>query len=174
MLLGDAQLEAGDKTSARATLTADYDAALAQYGANNQWTLRTQLALVRLMMAEGHESDAQAQLAAMIPALRRNGAQNAAELQQALRSLGEVLVAEGRVPEAIASLREAVSVGEHSRDSTWELAIARERLGEALAADGGAGAHDLLQTAYTGLRTQLGAAHPETVRAQRALLAHLT
>ncbi len=174
ILLGEAQLALGDRVAAQATLTADEKAAIAQYGANNQWSLRTQLALARLGMAEGHASEAQSQLSAILPALRRNGLQMAGELEEALRTLGEVFVAEGRTREAIPLLREAVAVGEGSRDSSWELAIARERLGEALAANTDAAAHDLLQAAFSTLEEQLGAAHPETVRAQRALWAHPT
>lgn len=135
LFLGQAQLAAGDRSAARATLTADHDAALAQYGANNPWTLRTQLALAQLTMEDGHASDAQAQLTAIIPALRDKGIQTVGDLAQALRLLGEVLVAQGRAKEAIPPLQEAVALGEQSGDAPWELSLARKRLTEALAAN---------------------------------------
>jgi len=131
---GQALLATGDRAAARATLTADHEAALAHYGTNNQWTLRTQLALAQLTMEEGHASDAQAQLTAIIPALRDKGLQTVGDLAQALRFLGEVLVAQGRGQQAIEPLREAVSLGEQSGDAPWELSLARKRLADAIAA----------------------------------------
>ncbi|MDB6042592.1 MAG: prkC [Gammaproteobacteria bacterium] len=168
LFLGEAQLAVGDRAAARATLTADYQAALAQYGANHSLTLRTQLALARLAMAEGHGMQARDQLAALIPRLRLAGAQTTVELPQALQALGEAQLSEGHALQAIPLLREAVSLLEQSRDSTWE-AVARERLGEALAAGGGAGAREQLLQAVAGLTGQLGAAHSETARGERAL-----
>jgi non-specific serine/threonine protein kinase/serine/threonine-protein kinase len=174
LYLGEAQLAAQELTAARVTLAADYSAAKAQYGAESPFTLRTELAVARVMMAEGHDAQAQAQLLAIIPALRRNGVQTLAELAQALQSVGEVLVMERKFREAVTLLREAVALGEQSGDSTWELAVARERLGEALAADGAADAHDQLERAFAGLQEQLGSANTETMRAQRALAAALS
>jgi non-specific serine/threonine protein kinase/serine/threonine-protein kinase len=135
LFLGQAQLATGDRAAARVTLAADHDAALAQYGIGNQWTLRTELALAQLTMQEGHAADAQAQLAAIIPALRDKGLQTLGDLAQALRSLGEVLVAQGRAKEAIPALQEAVSLGERSGDAPWELSLARKLLTQALAAN---------------------------------------
>ena len=170
LFLGEAQLEAGDETAARITLTADHAAAVAQYGPNNIMTLRTQMALARLLVAEGHSSEAQAKLVEAIPALRHNGIQASGELVQALQSLGEALLGEGQARQAIVPLREAVSLGEQANVAApWELAVSRERLGEALAADGDPQAHDLLQQALVGLKSQLGATHPQTVRAEHAL-----
>jgi len=85
LFLGEAQLAAGDKAAARSTLTDDYQRALAQYGAEHPLTLRTGLALSKLLMAEGRIPEAQAQLAAIIPGLRHQGAQTLEELSQALR-----------------------------------------------------------------------------------------
>jgi hypothetical protein len=131
-------------------------------------TLRTQLALARLAMAEGHGMQARDQLAALIPRLRLAGVQTAVELPQALQSLGEAELSEGHARQAVAPLQEAVSLLEQSRDSTSE-AVARERLGEVLAAGGGAGARQQLLQAVAGLTGQLGAAHSETLRGERAL-----
>jgi eukaryotic-like serine/threonine-protein kinase len=89
LFLGQAQLAMGDRVAAQATLTADHDAAMAQYGANSPWTLRTQLALARLALEEGRQSEARAQLNAIIPGLRANGVQSAEDLAEAVALLGE-------------------------------------------------------------------------------------
>jgi hypothetical protein len=49
------------------------------------------------------------------------------------------------------------------------LAEARERLGENLLKAGSAEAHDLLAKAAHDLESQLGADHPQTLRAKAAL-----
>jgi len=121
------------------------------------------------LIAEGQGSEAQTQLTTIIPGLRSNGAQTVSELALSLQSLGEILAAEGQVRQAVAPLREAVSLRERSGDPSWELAVARERLGEALSAEDSPEARDLLQKALTELKTQLGVAHPEAMRAQHAL-----
>jgi eukaryotic-like serine/threonine-protein kinase len=84
LFLGEAQLAKGDLRVARVTLTENDQVASSQYGANHPLTLRTRLALARLTLAEGQGSEAQAQLAAIIPGLRQNGAQTVEELAQAL------------------------------------------------------------------------------------------
>lgn len=89
LFLGQAQLAAGDRAAARVTLTADRDAAMTQYGANHPWTLRTRLALARVAMEEGHSSEAQAQLNAIVPGLRANGVQTAEDLAEAVALLGQ-------------------------------------------------------------------------------------
>jgi eukaryotic-like serine/threonine-protein kinase len=169
LFLGEAQLAVGERAEARTTLAAVYDAALAQYGAKHALTLRTQLALARLEMAEGRFGQAQEQLLALISALRHTGTPPAGDLAQALQSLGDVGLSEGQGSQAVAPLQEAVSLREQSSDTPWELAVARERLGEALAAGGGAGARDLLLQAAADLKVQLGAGHSETARAEKAL-----
>jgi tetratricopeptide (TPR) repeat protein len=83
LFLGEAQLTARDLGAARATLTENERIALGHYGANHPLTLRTRLALARLALAEGHASEGQAQLAAILPGLRQNGAQTVEELEQA-------------------------------------------------------------------------------------------
>jgi non-specific serine/threonine protein kinase/serine/threonine-protein kinase len=171
--LGEAQLGAGNPTAARATLAATREVAQAQYGADHPFTLRVELALARVMMAQGEDTQARTQLLAVIPLLRSHGAQTLPELAQALQTLGEVLVVERRAREAVVPLREAVTLGEQSGYVTWELSVARERLGEALAADGDAGAHVQLQQALTALERQFGSANSEVLRAQRALAASL-
>ena len=137
MFLGQAQLATGDRAAARKTLTADHDAALAQYGPNNPWTLRIRLALARLTMEEGQATEVQDQLSSIIPALRTKGLQTLGDLARALELQGELWTTQGHTAQAIAALREAVSLGERSGDAPWELAISRQHLAEALAAAGG-------------------------------------
>jgi eukaryotic-like serine/threonine-protein kinase len=90
LFLGEAQLAAGNRVAARATLTDDYAVALAQYGSDHPLTLRTQLALARVSAAEGHGPDAQTQLVAVLPGLRRNGAQTVEEVAQATQLLDDL------------------------------------------------------------------------------------
>jgi tetratricopeptide (TPR) repeat protein len=84
LFLGEAQLLAGDREAARATLEENYQVALAHYGANHPLTLRIELAQARLLLATGHAADAQSLLTAIIPGLRSNGAQTVEELRQAV------------------------------------------------------------------------------------------
>jgi hypothetical protein len=54
-------------------------------------------------------------------------------------------------------------------DDVWEPAQAQERLGEALARGGSSAAAALLKKASADLESQLGANHPQTLRAKAAL-----
>jgi tetratricopeptide (TPR) repeat protein len=133
-------------------------------------TLRTVLALAQLAAAEGHPAQAQTQLLAVVAGLRKLGAQSEANLAQALEALGEVQMAQGRAQPAIAAFQEAVALCAKSHDQTWELAKARERLGEAFELSGdNAAASAQLQLASQGLEQALGAEHPQTLRAKSAL-----
>ena len=65
---------------------------------------------------------------------------------------------------------EAVRLRGRLGENHWELAQARERLGEALLGSGDvAAARPLLAQAVTTFARELGADHVETVRARRAL-----
>jgi len=66
---------------------------------------------------------------------------------------------------------EAVAIREQSPEDLWELAQARERLGEVLLKVGNPEAPGLLKKAAQDLEAQLGADHPQTVRAKAALAA---
>ena len=66
-------------------------------------------------------------------------------------------------------VNEAVAIREKSPDDLWELAQARERLGETLLKAGSVAAPDLSKNAAHDLETQLGADHPQTLRAKVAL-----
>jgi len=172
LFLGEAQLGAGDIAGARATLEAAHGVSLGQYGPSHVLTQRAALALARVDLAEGNVDTARAQLLQVVAALRRLGPQAEANLTEALVALGETELTRGRPQEARAPLAEAVALREKNGSQSWDLAEARERLGEALAALGdGGGARALLQQAASTLETQLGANHPQTLRARRALQA---
>jgi len=169
LFLGEAQLAIGDQQAAGATLIAAHDAALAQYGAAHPLTLRSQLALSQLAAAGGNQEKVHAELQATVDGLRKLGAQGEPNLAQALEALGEGDLQSGRVAEASATLQEAVAIREKSPEDLWELAVARERLGEALLKAANPAAADLLKKAAHDLETQLGADHPQTLRARAAL-----
>jgi hypothetical protein len=75
----------------------------------------------------------------------------------------------GRTTEADATLRESVALREKHPEDLWELAQARERLGELTAGRDRAAAAGILTKAARDLESQLGATHPQTVRAKAAL-----
>jgi Flp pilus assembly protein TadD len=107
----------------------------------------------------------------VVAALRGLGPPAEANLGEALVALGEAELTRGQPQEARAPLTEAVLLRQKNGSRSWDLAEARERLGEALAASGDGGARPLLLQAATVLETQLGPNHPQTRRARRALQA---
>ena len=171
LFLGEAQLGSGDASAARATLGAVYGAAFKQYGTSNVLTQSAALALARVELAQGHADAARAQLQQTVSALRQLGPPAEASLSEALVALGEAEMTRGQPQQARAPLAEAVALREKNGSQSWDLAEARERLGEALAALRDSGARSLLQQAASTLATQLGANHPLTLRARRALQA---
>ena len=104
-----------------------------------------------------------------VAGLRHLGPSAETSLAQALVALGEVQTQRGEHAQAQATLKEAVALREKSPQDRWESAEARERLGEALAMGSGDAAADLLRGAARDLETELGAAHPQTLRAKKAL-----
>jgi tetratricopeptide (TPR) repeat protein len=171
LFLGEAQLGSADLTAAGATLQAVHAAALKQYGPSNVLTQHAALGLARVDLAKGHAAAARAQLLKVVAALRQLGPQAEADLTDALVALGETDLALGQPQEARTLLAEAVLLRGKNSPQSWDLAEARERLGEALAAVRDGGARVLLQQAAGTLETQLGANHPQTLRARRALQA---
>ncbi len=169
LFLGEAQLAIGDQQQARITLTAAHDTALAQYGAAHLLTLRTQLALAQLAAAAGDYEKSLIQLPATVAGLRKLGPPGEPNLALALESLGDAQAHLGQIEQATATLKEAVAIREQTPEDLWELAQARERLGEALARAGRAAAPALLSRAAHDLEAQLGADHPQTMRARAAL-----
>jgi hypothetical protein len=103
-----------------------------------------------------------------VAGLRHLGPSAETSLAQALVALGDVQMKRGELAKAQATLEEAVALREKFPEDRWESAEARERLGEALAMRSGDAA-DVLKGAARDLETELGAAHPETVRAKNAL-----
>jgi non-specific serine/threonine protein kinase/serine/threonine-protein kinase len=167
LFLGEAQLAAGDARAAATTLGAAHDAALAQYGGSHVLTLRIQLALAQCAAAAG--ADAQTELQAAVAGLRHLGPTAETSRAQALIALGEAQMKRRELAEAQASFKEAVALREKSPQDRWESAEVRERLGEALARGGDDSAADLLRGAARDLETELGADHPQTLRAKSAL-----
>jgi tetratricopeptide (TPR) repeat protein len=169
VFLGEAQLAIGDQQQAAVSLNTAHDAAIAQYGASHPLTLRTQLALAEHAAGAGDFESAETQLQPTVEGLRKLGPQGEPNLAQALLVLGDAALHLGQNQLAGITLREAVTIREKSPDDLWELALARERLGETLAQGGSAAAPEILKKAAHDLESQLGADHPETVRAKAAV-----
>jgi non-specific serine/threonine protein kinase/serine/threonine-protein kinase len=167
LFLGETQLAAGDARGASVTLGAAHESALAQYGADHILTLRLRLALAE-SAASG--ADLRSELQSVVAGLRHLGPTAETSLAQALLALGEVQMNQGQLAQAQASFKEAVALREKWPGDRWESAEARERLGESLAKVSGDTASDLLKDAARDLETELGTAHPETVRAKSALV----
>jgi non-specific serine/threonine protein kinase/serine/threonine-protein kinase len=171
LFLSDAQSATADAKAARATLVADREAALAQYGPKHLATLRAQMALGNLAYRQGDVAAGRAQLVATIAPLRDLGARADAILAQALLYLGEIDLSAGKPVDAAESLHESISILSRFAASGWNIAVARERLGEALGAAGQLGAVEALSQAVKVLSAELGDEHTETVRAKAALRA---
>jgi len=83
--------------------------------------------------------------------------------------MGEIDLATGKPGAAIGPLQEEIAVLSRFAGSGWNVALARERLGEALIAARRPGAAVVLNQAVSVLSTELGEEHPETLRARNAL-----
>jgi hypothetical protein len=169
LFLGEAELGA-DTGAARTILTAAHNAALAQYGATHLLTLRIELALGEVAVAAGQASDARDKLEAVITALRQSAPPTDLTLAQALQALGEVQLAQNPNNSAIAALRESLALREKARQEGYQVAIARERLAEAMCGDASEAQQGaaLLKEAVQSLQLQLGPDHPQTLRASAA------
>jgi tetratricopeptide (TPR) repeat protein len=169
LFLADAQSATGDGKAARATSVAAYDASVAQYGPKHLATLRAQMAVAYFAFKQGDPAGARTQLVGISGQLRDLGARADSTLAQVLQYVGEIDLAAGKPGDAVASLQEAVAVLSRFAASGWNVALARERLGEALIAAGQPGGADVLNQAVDVLSAELGDGHPETARAQNAL-----
>jgi len=169
LFLGEAQMGSGNLGAAAMTLTSARDKASAQSGPAHLITLRAQLGLAQLALSSGDTAAAETQLTTMGTTFRKMGPQSELFLAQALDILGDAQLRRSEIPAAILSLREALSIRQKYPSDIWESALTRERLGEALAKSGGANAADMLKTAASDLELQLGANHPQTLRAKAAL-----
>lgn len=169
LLLGDALMASGNLRDAATTLTAAHDKAAAQYGPTHIITLRAQLGLALLTLESGDASAAESQLSEVAGIFRKMGPAAELFLAQSLDNLGDAQLRRNETAASIASLREALGIRQKNPTDIWESALTRERLGEALARSGSAGAADVLKTAAADLESQLGANHPQTLRARSAL-----
>jgi hypothetical protein len=105
-----------------------------------------------------------------VASLRKAGAPAQPYLAEGLEMLGALQLAQHRSDAGIGPLTEAVHLRERTGSQSWELAHARELLGEALQASGRTKeARDVLQLAIDLLQEQLGPEHPETIRVRQAL-----
>jgi hypothetical protein len=110
-------------------------------------------------------------LIATIAQLRDLGPRAHAFLAEALQHLGEIDLSAGKPADAVESLHESIAILSRFAASGWNIAVARERLGEALSAAGQLGAVEALNQAVKVLSVELGDEHTETVRAKSALRA---
>jgi non-specific serine/threonine protein kinase/serine/threonine-protein kinase len=168
LLLGEAQMASGDLRAAAATLNAAHDKAASQYGPTHIITLRAQLGLALWTLASGDSVAAEAQLTQAAAVFRKLGPQSELFLAQALDNLGDAQLQRNETPAALGSLREALAIRQKNPSDIWESAITRERLGEALAKGGSPSAGSVLKSAAADLESQLGANHPQTLRAKAA------
>jgi eukaryotic-like serine/threonine-protein kinase len=171
LVLADAELANGDAKAARAALIKDRDVSLDQYGPKHLWTLRAQVWLANLDFKQGQASVARAELVPAIAQLRDLGKRGEAVVAQGLQYLGEIDFAAGNPAAAAESLREAVSILSRYAATGWNMAVARERLGEALLALRQPGAADELNQAVSVMSREVGPDHAEVVRAKTALRA---
>lgn len=162
LFLTDALTATGNLDKARELATENLALASQGFGASAVLTLRVRLSLARLDMAAGKAEAAQSEFAALIEPLRKAGRTGAPLVAAALFGSGEALLAEHRPAAAVAPLQEAATLREELQwPQSWELALARARLGEALKGSGGNGANELLSRSSADLAGQLGPDHPE-------------
>jgi hypothetical protein len=169
LFLGSAQASAGRREDGVATLNDVHVAALTQFGASHPLELLARVQLAELAAAGGEVERARIQLESVVALLRKSGVLGEASLARALQDLGEIELGVGHGDEASAEFREAVELREKASADGWELAQARERWGEALASSGNPLAMSQLDAAARGLEFQLGANHPEALRARAAI-----
>jgi eukaryotic-like serine/threonine-protein kinase len=169
IFLGEALSATGDLAAANDTLNDVRVAALAKYGEAHSLALCAQVALAQTAAQDGAYAKAASRLTAVIARFRQLGPPYETNLAHALEVLGEVELRAERFQQSSAAFREAVSIREKTSSDVWELAKARERLGEALARSHAEGAAELLEKSALDLESQLGASHPETIRARAAL-----
>jgi eukaryotic-like serine/threonine-protein kinase len=169
IFLGESLAATGDLAGANDTLNDVRVAALAKYGPTHSLTLSAQVGLAQIAAQAGGYDKAASKLTAAIAGFRQLGTSYETELAHALEALGEVELRGDQIQQASIAFREAVAIRGRTSSDLWELARARERLGEALARGHVEGAAELLESSTLDLESQLGASHPETIRAKAAL-----
>jgi eukaryotic-like serine/threonine-protein kinase len=169
LFLTDALTASGNLGKARELATTNLASAerLAQAGV---MTLRVRIGQARIELEAGHADAAYGQFAALIEPLRKAGRPGQPLAAHALFGSGEALLAQGKPAAAVAPLREALALREQLLwAQSWELGLARARLGEALKRSQAAGAAELLRQGEADLVAQLGNDHPQVQRARRVL-----
>ena len=170
IFLTDALTATGDFDKARQLASENLALASQGFGAGAVLTLRVRLSLARIDLAAGNADAAQAEFAALVELLRKAGPTGALVVASALFGSGEALLAQHHPAAAIAPLKEAVMLRERLQwPQSWELALARARLAEALAGSGGPGAKELLGRSAADLVMQLGPDHPEVQRVRHLI-----
>jgi hypothetical protein len=117
----------------------------------------------------GNYADASLPLASLGGRLNGLGVQGEPIRAQALETLGTAYLGDHRYSDAAAVLQDAVEIRLKSPADIWELALAQERLGEALAGMGQPAAVNMLKNAARDLDPQWGATNLEAIRARSAL-----
>jgi hypothetical protein len=169
LFYGEALYASGQHAAGLAALHEDLALARRQLGDEHLLVLRVRLSLARIAIAQGKAALAEHELTDLQAALRKQGAPALIALAQTLIAHADALLAQGRAPQAIPLLNEALQTREKLLWSqSWELAEAHERLGEALDATRDPRGKELLRRAAAVLEAQLGAQHPFTLRARRA------
>jgi serine/threonine protein kinase len=170
VFLAEALWGSGQKDAARAALNQNLTLENDRHETASIPALRDRLYRARFALGERQAAQAQSELAELVALYRKLGPPGQIGLAQALVVEGDALLAVSKPAQSVELLTEAVQLREKLLWSqSWELAVARERLGEALAASGDVRARPLLQRAAATLASQLGANHPETRRASEAL-----
>ena len=155
---------------ARELSTRNTEQARTKFGEAATLTLRTRLTGARLELETGRTASAYSGFVATLEPLRTAGRGAQPWVAHALVGCGDALLAQGRAAEAVAPLREAVELRQTLLwKYSWELAMARVRLGEALRPGNAAEGTALIQQGAEILAAELGEAHPQTLRARRAL-----
>ena len=162
LFLTDALTAAGNLDKARQLASENLALASQRFGASSVLTLRVRLSLARIDLAAGNAGAAHAEFAALVELLRKGGPTGTPVLASALVGSGEALLAQHQPAAAIAPLKEAVTLREKLQwPQSWELALARARLAEALEGSGSPGARELLRRSAADLAVQLGPDHLE-------------
>ena len=170
VFLAEALWGMGQKDAARAALKQNLTLESERHESASIAALRDRVYGARFALDEHHSEQAQGELADIIAQYRKLGPTGQLGLAQSLLFEGEALLAQSKAAQSVPLLREAVELRERLLwGQSWELALARERLGEALLATGDGRGRPLLERAASTLSAQLGAHHPETLRASRAL-----
>lgn len=172
LFLTDALAVSGNLAKARELAEQNLALALERFGANGVLTLRVRLGQARIALEAGQADAGATQFAALVEPLRKAGRPGQPLVAHALFGSGEALLVQGNAAAAVAPLREALALREQLQwAQSWELGLARVRLGEALKRSGGAGAAELLRQGEADLVAQLGSEHPQVQRARRVLAA---